>query len=76
MKYYILNRVIPYLFIIVVASFLGFIVENVWVGIRYGYIDNRGMILSGLLGYGLAIIGVFYILGTPNHSKFFGLICL
>lgn len=43
MKYYILNRVIPYVFIIVDASFLGFIVENVWVGIRYGYIDNRGI---------------------------------
>ena len=71
MKYYILSRVIPYVFIIVIASFLGFIVENVWVGIRYGYIDNRGMILPGLLGYGLAIIGVFYILGTPNHPKFF-----
>ena len=52
MKYYILSRVIPYVFIIVIASFLGFIVENVWVGIRYGYIDNRGMILPGLLGYG------------------------
>ena len=73
MKYYILSRVIPYVFIIVIASFLGFIVENVWVGIRYGYIDNRGMILPGLLGYGLAIIGVFYILGTPNHPKFFGI---
>ena len=27
--------------------------------------------MPGLLGYGLAIIGVFYILGTPNHPKFF-----
>ena len=27
MKYYILSRVIPYVFIIVIASFLGFIVE-------------------------------------------------
>lgn len=42
MKYYILSRVIPYVFIIVIASFLAFIVENVWVGIRYGYIETEG----------------------------------
>lgn len=70
MAYYIFNKLIPYVFIIVVASFLGFIVENVWVGIRYGYFDNRGMVVPGLLGYGLAIIGVFLILGTPDHPRF------
>ena len=70
MVYDILNRIIPYVFVIVVASFLGFIVENAWLGIRYGYFDNRGMILPGLLGYGLAIIGVFLILGTPDHPRF------
>ena len=70
MVYDILNRIIPYVFVIVVASFLGFIVENAWLGIRYGYFDNRGMILPGLLGYGLAIIGVFLILGTPDHPSF------
>ncbi len=70
MAYDILNRIIPYVFVIVVASFLGFIVENAWLGIRYGYFDNRGMILPGLLGYGLAIIGVFLVLGTPDHPRF------
>lgn len=70
MAYDMLNRIIPYVFIIVAASFLGFFVENVWVGLRYGYFDNRGMMLPGLLGYGLAIIGVFFILGTPDHPRF------
>ncbi|MGN1411988.1 MAG: putative ABC transporter permease [Oscillospiraceae bacterium] len=54
-----------------IVSFLGFLVENVWLAITKGYIDNRNMCLPFLLGYGVAIVGLFLILGTPQNSHFF-----
>lgn len=56
---------------VVIASFLGFIVENVWLAITKGYIDNRNMCLPFLLGYGIAILLLFIILGTPQSSNLF-----
>ena len=46
-----------------VISFLGFIVENVWLTATKGYIDNRNMCFPFLLGYGIAILLIFIILG-------------
>lgn len=54
-----------------IVSFLGFLVENVWLAITKGYIDNRNMCLPFLLGYGVAIVGLFILLGTPQQSTFF-----
>ncbi len=48
------------------VSFLGFLVENIWLSITKGYIDNRNMILPFLIGYGLFIIGLYLLIGTPD----------
>jgi uncharacterized membrane protein len=51
-----------------IASFLGFLVENAWLAVTKGYIDNRNMNLPFLLGYGVAIVGMYLVLGTPTNS--------
>ena len=54
------------LFIIVVfTSFLGFLVENIWLVMTVGVIDNRGMMFPFLLGYGFAVMAIYYLYGTP-----------
>ena len=47
------------------ASFLGFAVEDIWLLITKGYANNRNMYLPFLLGYGLAVFGVWLFFGTP-----------
>ena len=39
-----------------IVSFLGFVVENIWLAISKGYINNRNMNTPFLLGYGLLIM--------------------
>lgn len=58
--------------ILVIASILGYMTENIWVGLRFGYWDNRGMMMPGLLGYGMAIVGLYLILGLPQKPMLFG----
>lgn len=58
--------------IVTVISFLGFVVENVWLSMTKGYIDNRNMTLPFLLGYGIAIVLIYVLFGTPEHLKIFG----
>ena len=53
--------------IIVVCSFIGFLIENVWQGLRDGYFDNRNMYLPFLLGYGLAVMFFYAVLGLPEE---------
>lgn len=67
-----LGKVTPLLLIIVIASLIGFMTENIWIGARYGYWDNRGMILPALLGYGIAIVGIYLLFGLPQQPTFFG----
>lgn len=50
-----------------IISFLGFVVENVWLAITKGYINNRNMNTPFLLGYGLLVIAFYFVLGTPNQ---------
>ena len=54
-----------------VVALLGFVIENIWLYFRYSEINNRNMILPMLLGYGLAIVGLYFMFGTPKHPKFF-----
>lgn len=54
------------------VSFLGFLLENAWLAITKGYIDNRNMTMPFLLGYGLAIIAFYVLLGTPEHMMLLG----
>lgn len=56
----------------VVASFLGFWVENFFISFSHGFIDNRNMVLPFLFGYGLSILAYYFLFGTPNSPLFFG----
>lgn len=53
------------------VSLLGFLVENMWMLTRSGFIDNRNMNLPFLLGYGIAVVGMYLVLGTPKKGHFF-----
>lgn len=59
---------------IAVVSFLGFAVENTWLAVTKGYIDNRNMNLPFLLGYGLALAAIYYGLGIPSETPLFSLL--
>lgn len=58
--------------IIMIVSFLGFVVENLWIACTKGFMDNRGMFLPFLLGYGLAVAAIFMVFGTPDELWFLG----
>ncbi|MCM1325886.1 MAG: putative ABC transporter permease [Bacteroidales bacterium] len=49
-----------------IVSFLGFVVENLWLAVTKGYMNNRNMNAPFLLGYGLFILILFIVLGTPE----------
>lgn len=53
------------------VSLLGFVVENLWMLTRSGFIDNRNMNLPFLLGYGIAVVGMYLLIGTPKKGHFF-----
>lgn len=57
--------------VVSVVSFLGFVVENIWLAVTKGYIDNRGMCFPFLIGYGIAVVLIYIILGTPDRLRFF-----
>lgn len=50
-----------------VVSFLGFVVENIWLAMTKGYINNRNMNAPFLLGYGLFVVALYFAVGTPEH---------
>ena len=51
---------------IIIISFIGFWFEDIWMVLRHGVLDNRNMYLPFLIGYGLAIVGIYYVIGTPK----------
>lgn len=56
---------------IALVSFLGFAVENIWLSVTKGFMDNRNMNLPFLLGYGLALAAIYYAFGIPSESATF-----
>ena len=52
-----------------IISFLGFTLENIWLAARKGYMDNRNMFAPFLLGYGVAVMGFYLLLGTPQKPR-------
>ncbi len=58
---------------IALISFMGFLLENLWLAITKGYIDNRNMHLPFLLGYGLLVTCFGFCFGTPDNITFFGI---
>ena len=59
---------------VAIVSLLGFLVENIWLAITKGYIDNRNMNAPFLLGYGLMFLFFFFTLGTPTSLVQCGLL--
>lgn len=55
-----------------VVSFLGFVVENIWLAATKGYMDNRSMCFPFLMGYGMAILLIYFIFGLPKKIWFLG----
>lgn len=62
----------PVLIMTAFISFLGFLLENIWLTARKGYMDNRNMHAPFLLGYGVAVMGFYFVLGTPSNLRIFG----
>lgn len=62
----------PILIMTAFISFLGFMLENIWLTARKGYMDNRNMYAPFLLGYGIAVMGFYTVLGTPGNLRIFG----
>jgi len=69
MKLELVKKILAICVIVLIASFLGYVVETVWVAFRHGYIDNRGMHLPLLLGYGLANLFIYVLFGAPGNPK-------
>lgn len=55
-----------------VVSFMGFVVENVWLAVTKGYMDNRNMCFPFLIGYGVGMLLILCILGTPKKLWILG----
>lgn len=55
--------------LVVLVSMLGFMIENVWIVITEGFIDNRNMNAPFLLGYGVMILSIYTFMGTPWRLK-------
>lgn len=53
-------------------SFLGFLLEDLWLAVTKGFIDNRNMRLPFLMGYGILVVGMYLILGTPENMTLWG----
>ncbi|MDO4302152.1 MAG: putative ABC transporter permease [Clostridia bacterium] len=54
---------------VAVISFLGFVLENIWLAITKGYVDNRNMSLPFLIGYGLLVVGIYIFIGLPQSMS-------
>lgn len=63
--------VYDYFLMMSLISFLGFLLENIWISVRKGYVDNRNMNLPFLLGYGIAVMFIYFVLGVPDKSNVF-----
>lgn len=57
--------------LVILVSFMGFVVENIWLALTKGYMNNRNMELPFLLGYGLAMVAIYILFGIPSEMKFF-----
>ncbi|SDB50127.1 putative ABC transporter permease [Butyrivibrio sp. INlla16] len=53
-----------------IASFTGYVVENVWLLCTKHYIDNRNMFLPFLIGYGMTFLAFYTLFGTPSDPHF------
>ena len=54
---------------VALISFLGFLVENLWLALTKGYINNRNMNAPFLVGYGLLVVFMYFMFGTPQEMN-------
>jgi len=66
------EQLTAFIIMILVISFLGFLLENIWLAFTKGFMDNRNMALPFLLGYGLLVVGMYILLGTPQNIRLLG----
>lgn len=52
---------------------MGWLLENLWLAITKGFVDNRNMTLPFLLGYGLLVTCFGLCFGTPDNIAVFGI---
>lgn len=71
LSYSTIRKALSLCVLVLIASFIGYMIEVLWVALRHGYIDNRGMYLPFLLGYGLAMLVIFALFGTPDNPKLY-----
>jgi hypothetical protein len=57
--------------VMVVVSLLGFCVESIFTGFTHGFLSNKNMVLPFLWGYGLAILLLYILFGTPEQPLWF-----
>ena len=66
------NKFIAMCMVMVFVSFMGFLIEGVWMSITKGFFNNRNMHLPFLIGYGLGVIIVDLLWGRPQAPHFCG----
>lgn len=64
------KELFAFLMMISIVSFMGFWIENLFISVTKGYIDNRNMLFPFLLGYGLALAAIYVVFGTPSTFRF------
>ena len=58
-----------WMLMLAMVSLIGFLAENVWSYLATGFVGNRGFILPFLFVYGLGILIIYLILGTPTTKR-------
>ncbi len=63
------KQIYAWIMVIAVFSFAGFWIEDIWMAFIQKHMDNRNMCLPFLLGYGLAVVFVYTLFGTPRDMR-------
>ena len=60
------NNIKVNMLMVIAISFIGFLFEDLWMIFRYSVFDNRNMYFPFLLGYGLFLVSLYYVIGIPK----------
>lgn len=64
-------KLVYVLLMVLVMSFAGFVVENLFRLLRDGVINSRRQILPFLFAYGIAVFVMYVAIGTPREMRLF-----
>ena len=59
----------------IIFSFLGYWVENISRMVTKHIFDSRHQPLPFLFAYGIALLAIYTVMGTPGELRFFGRRC-